>query len=211
MSDLHIDSNNFGKDELETLITLLKDKKIQHLHIVGDIANGFEKTSQEFLAQLQCQLPVTFSLGNHDMLGLSEEAMRPFEFQKIPFSKHTLLAFSGWYDYSFVPTISPQKHLQTKNLFWFDRRLQRMGSDPAITQRLLRELETELMQVDQPSPLKTSVCLQTWQSKQLGSSGHQKQSQLSKLLQQWINRMPRQFLNVPDLLFHFQKQLRQSR
>ena len=56
------------------------------------------------------------------MLGLSEEAMRPFEFQKIPFSKHTLLAFSGWYDYSFVPTISPQKHLQTKNLFWFDRR-----------------------------------------------------------------------------------------
>ena len=30
------------------------------------------------------------------MLGLSEEAMRPFEFQKIPFSKHTLLAFSGW-------------------------------------------------------------------------------------------------------------------
>ena len=36
----------------------------------------------------------------------------------------------------------------------------------------------------------TSVCLQTWQSKQPGSSGHQKQSQLSKLLQQWINRMP---------------------
>ena len=48
------------------------------------------------------------------MLGLSEEAIRPFEFQKIPFSKHTLLAFSGWYDYSFVPTLSPQKHLQTK-------------------------------------------------------------------------------------------------
>ena len=133
MSDLHIDSNNFGKEELETLITLFKDKKIQHLHIAGDIANGFEKTSQEFLDQLQCHLPVTFSLGNHDMLGLSEEAMRPFEFQKIPFSKHTLLAFSGWYDYSFVPTLSPQKHLQTKNLFWFDRRLQRMGSDPAIT------------------------------------------------------------------------------
>ena len=49
MSDLHIDSNNFGKEELETLITLFKDKKIQHLHIAGDIANGFEKTSQEFL------------------------------------------------------------------------------------------------------------------------------------------------------------------
>ena len=124
MSDLHIDSNNFGKEELETLITLFKDKKIQHLHIAGDIANGFKKTSQEFLDQLQYHLPVTFSLGNHDMLGLSENAIRPFEFQKIPFSNHTLLAFSGWYDYSFVPTISPQKHLQTKNLFWFDRRLQ---------------------------------------------------------------------------------------
>ena len=108
MSDLHIDSNNFGKEELETLITLFQQQNIQHLHIAGDIANGFEKTSQEFLDQLQCHLPVTFSLGNHDMLGLSEEDIRPFEFQKIPFSNHTLLAFSGWYDYSFVPTISPQ-------------------------------------------------------------------------------------------------------
>ena len=130
MSDLHIDSNNFGEEELETLITLLKDQQVQHLHIAGDIANGFGKTSQKFLAQLQCHLPVSFSLGNHDMLGLSEEAMRPFEFQKIPFSKHTLLAFSGWYDYSFVPDISPQKHLQTKNL--------------------LQELEQELMRVNQP-------------------------------------------------------------
>ena len=108
MSDLHIDSNNFGEDELETLITLFQQHNIQHLHIAGDIANGFGETSQKFLAQLQCQLPVTFSLGNHDMLGLSEEAIRPFEFQKIPFSKHTLLAFSGWYDYSFVPTLSPK-------------------------------------------------------------------------------------------------------
>ena len=75
MSDLHIDSNNFGEDELETLITLFQQHNIQHLHIAGDIANGFGETSQKFLAQLQCQLPVTFSLGNHDMLGLSEEAM----------------------------------------------------------------------------------------------------------------------------------------
>lgn len=150
MSDLHIDSNLFGQEELETLSTLLKQEEIQHLHIAGDIANGFEKISQDFLAQLQHQLPVTFSLGNHDMLGLSEDAMKPFEFQKISFSKHTLLAFSGWYDYSFVPAISPQKHLQTKNLFWFDRRLQRRGHDPEITQNLLGELQKELKLVDQP-------------------------------------------------------------
>ena len=50
MSDLHIDSNNFGKDELETLITLFQQQNIQHLHIAGDISNGFEETSQEFLA-----------------------------------------------------------------------------------------------------------------------------------------------------------------
>ena len=49
MSDLHIDSNNFGKEELETLITLFKDKKIQHLHIAGDIANGFETVSYTHL------------------------------------------------------------------------------------------------------------------------------------------------------------------
>lgn len=84
------------------------------------------------------------------MLGLSEEAMKPFEFQKISFSKHTLLAFSGWYDYSFVPAISPQKHLQTKNLFWFDRRLRRKGTDLEITQNLLGELQKELKLVDQP-------------------------------------------------------------
>lgn len=150
MSDLHIDSNDFGKDEVKTLLTLMEQKKIQHLHIAGDIANGYEKRSQEFLAQLQCQLPVTFSLGNHDMLNLSEEAIKPFEFQKISFSKHTLLAFSGWYDYSFVSTISPQKHLQTKNLFWFDRRLKRTGSDPEITKKLLQELEQELQKIKQP-------------------------------------------------------------
>lgn len=150
MSDLHIDSNLFGQEELEILSTLFKQEEIQHLHIAGDIANGFEKISQDFLAQLQHQLPVTFSLGNHDMLGLSEDAMKPFEFQKISFSKHTLLAFSGWYDYSFVPAISPQKHLQTKNLFWFDRRLQRRGHDPEITQNLLGELQKELKLVDQP-------------------------------------------------------------
>lgn len=116
MSDLHIDSNNFGEEELETLITLLKDQQVQHLHIAGDIANGFGETSQKFLVQLQCHLPVSFSLGNHDMLGLSEEAMRPFEFQKIPFSKHTLLAFSGWYDYSFVPTLSPKTSSNQKSV-----------------------------------------------------------------------------------------------
>ena len=150
MSDLHIDSNLFGQEEIETLITLFKQEEIQHLHIAGDIANGFEKISQDFIAQLQHQVPVTFSLGNHDMLGLSEESIKPFEFQKISFSKHTLLAFSGWYDYSFVPAISPQKHLQTKNLFWFDRRLQRRGSDPEITKNLLQELQEELKLVDQP-------------------------------------------------------------
>ena len=53
MSDLHIDSNNFGEDELETLITLFQQHNIQHLHIAGDIANGFGETSQKFLAQLQ--------------------------------------------------------------------------------------------------------------------------------------------------------------
>ena len=49
MPDLHIDSNkSLGKEELETLITLFQQQNIQHLHIAGDIANGFEKTSQDF-------------------------------------------------------------------------------------------------------------------------------------------------------------------
>ena len=57
MSDLHIDSNLFGQEELETLTALFKQEEIQHLHIAGDIANGFEKISQDFLDQLQHQPP----------------------------------------------------------------------------------------------------------------------------------------------------------
>ena len=117
MSDLHIDSNNFGEDELETLITLFQQHNIQHLHIAGDIANGFGETSQKFLAQLQCQLPVTFSLGNHDMLGLSEEAIRPFEFQNIPFSKHTLLPFLAGMTTALFLLSLPKNISKPKNCF----------------------------------------------------------------------------------------------
>ena len=49
----------------------------------------------------------------------------------------------------FLPSL-PKNILQTKNLFWFDRRLQRRGSDPAITKNLLQELKQELMRVNQP-------------------------------------------------------------
>ena len=44
---------------------------------------------------------VTYNLGNHDMLDLDDKVIDALDFQIIPLGKKTLLAFHGWYDYSF--------------------------------------------------------------------------------------------------------------
>ena len=83
MSDLHIDLNNFGHFESETLVNTLKNEKIDHLHIAGDISNHFHKVSYPFLDDMARHCEVSSNLGNHDMLDLPEKEIENLDFQII--------------------------------------------------------------------------------------------------------------------------------
>lgn len=150
MSDLHLDSNQFGHFELETLKYILKKERIDHLHIAGDLSNDLAHISLPFIEELRQELPTSFNLGNHDMLGLSEQEISNYDFQFQQFGQTKLVSFSGWYDYSFVPEKSKEEHLRTKNNFWFDRRLDRKLDDPSITAYSLLQLEKLLASLDGP-------------------------------------------------------------
>ena len=150
MSDLHLDSNQFGHFELETLTDVLKKERIDHLHIAGDLSNDLAHISLPFIEELRQELTISFNLGNHDMLGLSEQEISGYDFQVQQFGQTKLISFSGWYDYSFVPEKSKEEHLRTKNNFWFDRRLDRELDDPSITAYSLLQLEKLLSSLDGP-------------------------------------------------------------
>ena len=150
MSDLHLDSNQFGHFERQTLKDLLKKERIDHLHIAGDLSNDLTKISLPFIEDLRQELPISFNLGNHDMLGLSEQEISGYDFQVQQFGQTKLISFSGWYDYSFVPEKSKEEHLRTKTSFWFDRRLERHLDDPSITAHILQKLEKLLASLNGP-------------------------------------------------------------
>lgn len=146
MSDLHIDLNQFTDFETNTLMTLLKELQIEHLHLAGDLANHFQSLALPFLKQLNQVVTTSYHFGNHDMLGLSEEKIKEQDFKTYFFDKRQLLAFHGWYDYSFSPNKSPIDNLALKKQFWFDRRLKRPLSDPEICQESLNHLHEKLRQ-----------------------------------------------------------------
>lgn len=144
MSDLHIDLNNFGHFESETLVNTLKNEKIDHLHIAGDISNHFHKVSYPFLDEMARHFEVSYNLGNHDMLDLPEKEIENLDFQTISLANSTLLAFHGWYDYSFYPEKDDKQNLKFKNTFWFDRRLDRGFSDKELTLKSAQQLDNIL-------------------------------------------------------------------
>ncbi|KXT79317.1 hypothetical protein STRDD13_00015 [Streptococcus sp. DD13] len=148
MSDLHIDSNAFEEFEYKTLLQVLQDRKIDHLHLVGDISNDLKGTSLPFIEKLRQYLPVSFSLGNHDMLGLSEKDIAAYDFQIETFGKTHLVSLAGWYDYSYAPQMSQKEHLAKKKLYWFDRKLDRTLPDIELTQTILGDLDRVLSDLD---------------------------------------------------------------
>ena len=150
MSDLHLDSNQFGHFEQQTLKDVLKKERIDHLHIAGDLSNNLTKISLPFIEDLRQELPISFNLGNHDMLGLSEQEISGYDFHVQQFGQTKLVSFSGWYDYSFVPEKSKEEHLRTKTNFWFDRRLERDLDDSSITAHILQKLEKLLASLNGP-------------------------------------------------------------
>ena len=150
MSDLPIDSNQFGELETATLLQVLRDKKIDHLHIAGDISNDFRGTSLPFLERVRQNLPVSFNLGNHDMLDLSEKEIEEHDLQVQTFGQTHLVSLAGWYDYSFAPQLTEKEHLAKKKLYWFDRKLNRPSADPDITALALTRLDQILEELEGP-------------------------------------------------------------
>ncbi|MDY3041347.1 phosphoesterase [Streptococcus pluranimalium] len=144
MSDLHIDLNNFTDFETKTLIALLKEEGIDHLHIAGDISNHHYQVSLPFLETLQQHVSVTYNLGNHDMLDLTETDIEHLDFKIHEINTKKFLAFHGWYDYSFHPEKTEEQNLAFKNQFWFDRRLDRHASDNKLTEETLSRLDDTL-------------------------------------------------------------------
>lgn len=144
MSDLHIDLNHFGDFEIETLIAVLKSEQIDWLHIAGDTSNHHYRTSLPFYQKLADTVRLTYNLGNHDMLDLTEEVIEETDFQVYHMGETKLLAFHGWYDYSFHPQRTEEDTLRFKNIFWFDRRIKRPLSDKELTQAISQRLEEKL-------------------------------------------------------------------
>ena len=143
MSDLHIDINHFETYEIDTLIKCLKNQEVSHLHIAGDISNHYFIDTKPFLRKLSKEVKVTYNLGNHDMLDLEDDLIDNLDFQVIDLGSKTLLAFHGWYDYSYSDE-NLEKILNRKKQLWFDRRLKRLDTDPEICQRSLKKLENVL-------------------------------------------------------------------
>lgn len=150
ISDFHMDSNHFSQEEIDIFLSLLKDLKITDLHFAGDISNDFHGISEPFFKQIELltELSVTYNLGNHDMVGLSEEEISVSNFQVKTFASTAFVSFHGWYDYSFMTgKIDIKKIIAFKNSFYFDRKIHRQFDDIKITNLELQKLEKLLTEL----------------------------------------------------------------
>lgn len=150
ISDFHLDSNHFSIEEIELFISLLNDLQITDLHFAGDISNDLHNISEPFFHQLESltDLSVTFNLGNHDMVELSEEEISVSNFKVKTFASTAFVSFHGWYDYSFMKEkVDFQKIIAFKNSFYFDRKIHRQFDDIKTTAIELEKLETLLTEL----------------------------------------------------------------
>ncbi|MHC5372188.1 metallophosphoesterase [Enterococcus sp. LJL120] len=150
LSDLHMDINQLDEMDLTMLADVLQESGVTHLHLAGDTANKVQKVLQTVAFIEQHGITVTFNFGNHEMPDVAEQIEdypdRHFlnlDYQNLN-DKLVLLAFSGWYDYSFSVEKDPLKNLATKNLYWYDRFIHREADDPTINREILRKLKLVL-------------------------------------------------------------------
>ncbi|MGL4696315.1 metallophosphoesterase [Enterococcus larvae] len=148
ISDLHVDINQLGEPELLQLVEVLKTKEITHLHLAGDIANHVTRLLETTSFIRSHHIPLTYNFGNHEMPSLSDpediEAYSDAYFLNQQFielnERVVLLAFNGWYDYSFSDETDINKIIAAKNLYWYDRFIHRGAADPAVNQAILDKL-----------------------------------------------------------------------
>ena len=81
------------------------------------------------------------------MLDLEDDLIDNLDFQVIDLGSKTLLAFHGWYDYSYSDE-TLDKILKRKKQLWFDRRLKRLGTDPISVKLVLKRLDNALSELD---------------------------------------------------------------
>ena len=149
MSDLHVDINQLGPAELQQLSAVLLAQKITRLHLAGDTANDVALLL-ETVGQLEASgIAVTFNFGNHELPSLKT----PFEMEDFADPRFLnqrslrlneekiLVGVNGWYDYSFAAEGNAEKHLAAKNLYWYDRLIERGASDPAVMAAIIARLE----------------------------------------------------------------------
>ncbi|MDT2759948.1 metallophosphoesterase [Enterococcus xiangfangensis] len=152
ITDLHADINHFNEQELEILFSVLNEQQVTRLHFAGDTANQIEQTLAVNQFFRHRGLPTTFNLGNHEMGKLKGEQMIEhypdshfLNLRYLPLNQRTvLLGFNGWYDYSFSETKDPQQNRSIKNIYWFDRIIERFSDDQTVNQAILHQLREVL-------------------------------------------------------------------
>ncbi|MCF1685835.1 metallophosphoesterase [Tetragenococcus halophilus] len=153
ISDLHADINHL-KEELYFMRDYLESLNVTHLHFAGDVANKVDK-ALEVVYFFDQKINTTFHWGNHEMADIDKQTnFEDFNdphflnFQSKELSDSTvLLGVNGWYDYSFVPDAEEKEYRRKKNLYWYDRFIDRTGSDPQITEYICRRLKETLQTI----------------------------------------------------------------
>lgn len=141
LSDVHLDVNQLDATYETILIQTLQKLAITDLHLAGDLSNDLEGLSKPFMVRLSDYFTISYNLGNHDMLGLTESDIQSHDFKLRRIGHKQLLSFAGWYDYSFCPDIPFEQNVRTKNTFWFDRKLKRAADDVTTTQNIFQKLD----------------------------------------------------------------------
>ncbi|MBP1041226.1 metallophosphoesterase [Vagococcus sp. BWB3-3] len=155
LSDLHVDINQLGDNELRQLVEVLQAKAITHVHLAGDTANKLEGLWGVVKFIEDHQISVTYNFGNHEMPDLAnEQGIEAYpdthflNFKSISLNaSQVLLAFNGWYDYSYALEKDQAKILASKNLYWYDRFIQRELADPKTQEVILHQLQLVLDQL----------------------------------------------------------------
>lgn len=150
ISDLHSDINQLD-DELYLMRDYLEKLNVTHVHFAGDVANKVDKVL-EVVHFFEQKIPTTFHWGNHEMADIDNQA--DFEdfgdahflnFKTKELARSTvLLGVNGWYDYSFVPNADEKEYRRKKQVYWYDRFIDRKGSDPQITDAICQRLKETL-------------------------------------------------------------------
>lgn len=147
ISDFHFDANSFDARDLAIFDQLLQNEQVTDLHFAGDMSNDFHGLTLPFFDKMSNKYDLSYNLGNHDMLGMSEAEINERDFLIKPLeSNKTLLAFNGWYDYSFY-TGDNTKITHFKNNFYFDRKIIREFDDIATTEQILVRLDQVLSEL----------------------------------------------------------------